>query len=92
MVLVYVLEGAFILDNTATMALAVNLVTYFTEVMHYDVSNAANQLTNIMGTGYILTIVVAALADTYVGRFKAVLLATSVEFLVSICTDYQLFC
>ncbi|PIN21903.1 H+/oligopeptide symporter [Handroanthus impetiginosus] len=73
--------GAFTFENMATMALAVNLVTYFIGVMHFDIAEAANQLTNYMGTSYILTILVAFLADTYVGRFKATLLATSVEFL-----------
>lgn len=66
----------------ATLGLAVNLITYFTGVMHLDVSNAANQLTNFMGTSYIVTILIATLADTYIGRFKAVLLVTSIEFLV----------
>ncbi|KAL8460749.1 hypothetical protein ACS0TY_032311 [Phlomoides rotata] len=73
--------GAFLFDSMATMALAVNLITYFTEVMHYDISDAANQLTNFMGTSYILTILVATLADTYIGRFRSVLMAISVEFL-----------
>ncbi|KAI3456099.1 hypothetical protein Pfo_012762 [Paulownia fortunei] len=73
--------GAFTFENMATLALAVNLVTYFTGVMHFNIADAANQLTNYMGTSYILTLLVAFLADTYVGRFKAVLLATSIEFL-----------
>lgn len=66
----------------ATLGLAVNLVTYFMGVMHFSVADAANNLTNFMGTSYLITILVAFLADTYVGRFKAVLFATSVEFLV----------
>ncbi|KAL0442594.1 UNVERIFIED_CONTAM: protein NRT1/ PTR FAMILY 4.6 [Sesamum latifolium] len=65
----------------ATMALAVNLVTYFTEVMHFNIADAANQLTNYMGTSYILTILMAFLADTYIGRFKTVLVATCIEAL-----------
>ncbi|KAL7129803.1 hypothetical protein ABFS83_13G092300 [Erythranthe nasuta] len=73
--------GAFVFESMATMALAVNLVTYFVGVMHFDLSEAANQLTNYMGTSYIITLLIAFLADTYVGRFKAVLLSTTVEFL-----------
>ncbi|XP_020547160.1 protein NRT1/ PTR FAMILY 4.5-like [Sesamum indicum] len=73
--------GAFTFENMATMALAVNLVTYFTEVMHFNIADAANQLTNYMGTSYILTILMAFLADTYIGRFKTVLVATCIEAL-----------
>lgn len=76
--------GSLTFESMATFALAVNLVTYFTGVMHFDVATSANQLTNYMGTSYIVTIAVATLADTYIGRFKAVLLATSIEFLVRI--------
>lgn len=66
----------------ATFALAVNLVTYFNSVMHYDIADAANHLTNYMGTGYILSILMAVFADAYIGRFRTVLIAAFVEFLV----------
>ncbi|KAF8409146.1 hypothetical protein HHK36_005219 [Tetracentron sinense] len=68
-------------ENMATLALAVNLVTYFNGVMHFEIASAANVLTNFMGTCYILSIIVAFLADTYIGRFKAVLISGFVEFL-----------
>ncbi|XP_071739884.1 protein NRT1/ PTR FAMILY 4.5-like [Rutidosis leptorrhynchoides] len=73
--------GTFAFENMATLALAVNLVTYFNRVMHYESSEAANHLTNFMGTSYILSILMACLADTYIGRFKTVLIATFVECL-----------
>ncbi|CAI9783782.1 unnamed protein product [Fraxinus pennsylvanica] len=73
--------GTFAFENMATLALAVNLVTYFNVVMHFNVADAANHLTNFMGTSYILTILVAFLADTYLGRYKAVLIAEIIEFL-----------
>ncbi|KAL8236085.1 hypothetical protein R6Q59_017166 [Mikania micrantha] len=71
--------ATFAFDNMANLALAVNLVTYFNEVMHYDIAESANHLTNFMGTNYILSIVMACLADAYVGRFRTVLIATFVE-------------
>lgn len=71
--------ASFALENVATIALAVNLVTYFNGVMHYSIADAANQLTNYMGTAYILSIIVAFLADTYIGRFYAVLLSAFIE-------------
>ncbi|KAF9620646.1 hypothetical protein IFM89_013672 [Coptis chinensis] len=63
--------AAFAFENMATFALSVNLITYFNGAMHYDIADAANALTNYQGTSYIITIVVAFLADTYIGRFKA---------------------
>ena len=72
----------FAFENMATLALAVNLVTYFNGVMHFNIADAANQLTNFMGTAYILSLLVAYFADAYIGRFKAVLIAACIEFLV----------
>ena len=66
----------------ATLSLAVNLVTYFNSVMHYDIADSANHLTNYMGTAYILSILMAVFADAYIGRFKTLLIAAFVEFLV----------
>ncbi|KAJ7947207.1 protein NRT1/ PTR FAMILY 4.5-like [Quillaja saponaria] len=67
-------------ENMATLSLAVNLVTYFNGVMHYELADAANHLTNFMGVSYILSILVAVLADTYIGRFKAVIISGCFEF------------
>ncbi|CAN1230257.1 Protein NRT1/ PTR FAMILY 4.6, partial [Linum grandiflorum] len=68
-------------ENIATLALAVNLVTYFNSVMHLEVAEAANQLTNFMGVSNILAILVAILADAYIGRFRAVILSACLEIL-----------
>ncbi|KAI7999746.1 Protein NRT1/ PTR FAMILY 4.6 [Camellia lanceoleosa] len=73
--------AAFGFENMATLAMAVNLVTYFNGVMHFNIPQAANQLTNYMGTAYVLSILVAFLADTYIGRFNAVLISACFEFL-----------
>lgn len=74
--------AAFGFENLGTFSLAVNLVTYFNGVMHLELAEAANQVTNYMGTSYILCILVALLADTCTGRFKAVLISGTFEFLV----------
>lgn len=73
---------AFAFENMATLALAVNLVTYFNTIMHYKIADAANSLTNFMGTSYILSIVVAYLADGWLGRFKSAIISLTIEFLV----------
>ncbi|XVF25577.1 hypothetical protein REPUB_Repub13aG0223900 [Reevesia pubescens] len=71
----------FAFENMANLHLAVNLVTYFSVFMHFEVADAANALTNFMGTSYILSILFGILADTYIGRFKTVLISGSIEFL-----------
>ncbi|KAI4304440.1 hypothetical protein MLD38_039949 [Melastoma candidum] len=72
---------AFGMENMATVSLACTLATYFNSFMHFEIADAANQLTNFMGSCYILSIVVAALADTCIGRYKAVVISMCLEFL-----------
>ncbi|XP_058092656.1 protein NRT1/ PTR FAMILY 4.5-like [Magnolia sinica] len=73
--------ATFALENMCSLPLAVNLVTYFNSVMHLSVADAANAVTNFMGTSYILSIGVAFLADAYIGRYRAVILAGCLEFM-----------
>ncbi|EEF40141.1 nitrate transporter, putative [Ricinus communis] len=77
----FLVLGTFGFEELASVALAVNLVTYFNGIMHFEIADAANQLTNFMGAGYILTILVAFVADTYIGRWKAVILSGFLELL-----------
>ncbi|AES64052.1 putative proton-dependent oligopeptide transporter family, major facilitator superfamily [Medicago truncatula] len=69
------------LENLATFSLAVNSVPYFMGIMHYQLEDAANMLTNYMGVSYILSILVAIVADTWIGRYKSVLFSGFFEFL-----------
>ncbi|GKU94326.1 hypothetical protein SLEP1_g7837 [Rubroshorea leprosula] len=73
--------AAFGFENMANIALTVNLVTYFNGILHFELPDAANELTNYMGTSFFLTILVTVLTDTYIGRFKAVLFSGFIEFL-----------
>ncbi|KAK7318866.1 hypothetical protein RJT34_03573 [Clitoria ternatea] len=66
---------AFGFENMATMSLAVNFVSYFMGIMHYELADAANMVTDYMGVSYILSIVVALLADTWFGRYKCVIVS-----------------
>ncbi|KAK1375446.1 Proton-dependent oligopeptide transporter family [Heracleum sosnowskyi] len=72
---------SFAFENMATFCLSVNFVTYLSGVMHYDISDSANHVTNYMGTSFILAIIVAYLTDSHLGRYKAVILSLSIEFL-----------
>nr|XP_043621394.1 protein NRT1/ PTR FAMILY 4.6-like [Erigeron canadensis] len=71
--------ATFAFENMATFALSVSFATYFNEIMHYDLPDAANHVTNYLGTNYMLSIVMACLADSYLGRFRTVLIAAFVE-------------
>ncbi|KAH1134726.1 hypothetical protein GLYMA_05G163000v4 [Glycine max] len=73
--------AAFGMENLATLSLAVNFVSYFTGIMHYELADAANMVTNYMGVNYMLSIVVAVLADTWIGRYKSVVISGIVESL-----------
>lgn len=81
-------EAAFGLENLAILGFAVNGVTYFNGIMHYDLAGAANVLTNFMGTSYLITIVIALLADTILGRYRAVVISGCIEFLVNKISIY----
>ncbi|XP_061356392.1 protein NRT1/ PTR FAMILY 4.5-like [Gastrolobium bilobum] len=70
-----------VFENLATFSLAVNLVSYFHGIMHYDIADAANMVTNFSGVAYILSIVVAVVADTWIGRYKCVLISGFFDFL-----------
>ncbi|KAK7852428.1 protein nrt1/ ptr family 4.3, partial [Quercus suber] len=76
-------------ENMATLALAVNLTTYFNLVMHLELADAANELTNFLGASYILSILVAILADTYIGRYKAVLIGGCLELVALVLLVIQ---
>ncbi|XP_027348440.1 protein NRT1/ PTR FAMILY 4.5-like [Abrus precatorius] len=67
--------AAFGFENMATLSLAVNLVSYFNVIMHYELADAANMVTDYMGVSYILSIAVAVIADTWIGRYKSVLIS-----------------
>ncbi|MFS7932750.1 putative proton-dependent oligopeptide transporter family [Helianthus anomalus] len=43
--------------------------------MHYEIDEAANHVTNFLGTCYILSMVMACFVDVYIGRFRTVLIA-----------------
>nr|GMD06601.1 GPN-loop GTPase QQT2 [Ipomoea batatas] len=73
--------GIFGFENMATIVLGVTLLTYLNGVMNINLADAANHVTNFAGATYILTIVAAVLADTYIGRFRAVLISAWIEFL-----------
>lgn len=72
----------FGLENMATLSLAVNLVMYFLGVMHLNLEDASNLLTNYMGTSYMVAVLISVFADVFVGRYMTVILSSLVEVVV----------
>lgn len=76
----------FGIHSFTTVALSVNLVTYFNHTMHLQIATAANLVTSLLGTSFILSVAVACLADTVVGRYRVAMISAWIEFLVLSCT------
>jgi len=76
------LAALFGFESFANTALQVNLITYFNGVMHFDIAAASNVLTNLLGTSYVLSVIVSYIGDTVVGRYKVALVSAGIEFLV----------
>ncbi|XP_051128569.1 protein NRT1/ PTR FAMILY 4.5-like [Andrographis paniculata] len=75
------ISAAFGFEAMVMIALASNLVQYFNRVMHFDSADSANHLTNILAVNYLLTVVMAVVADAYAGRFLTILISSSIVFL-----------
>ncbi|XP_017227682.2 protein NRT1/ PTR FAMILY 4.5 [Daucus carota subsp. sativus] len=75
---VYVLGS---LENIGFIANMATLVLYFHLVMHFDISTAANTLTNFLGSTFLLTIVGGFISDTYLNRLYTCLLFGLLELM-----------
>ncbi|CAA0831486.1 Protein NRT1/ PTR FAMILY 6.3 [Striga hermonthica] len=56
-------------ERLTTLGIAVNLVTYLTGTMHLGSATSANNVTNFLGTSFMLCLLGGFLADTYLGRY-----------------------
>jgi peptide/histidine transporter 3/4 len=68
----------------ATLSLAVNLMIYFLGVMHMNLEDSSNLLTNYMGTSYMIAVLISVFADVFIGRYMTVILSSLVELVVRI--------
>ncbi|KAJ0799236.1 putative ABC-type nitrate transporter [Helianthus annuus] len=66
------------------MGIAVNLVTYLGGTMHLPSSTSANVVTDFLGTSFLLCLLGGFLADTFLGRFKTIVIFASIQALVSL--------
>lgn len=70
------------LENMGFVANMVSMVLYFMLVMFFNLSAAANTLTNLMGTTFLLSIVGGFISDTYLSRFTTSLVFGCLEVVV----------
>nr|XP_043611694.1 protein NRT1/ PTR FAMILY 6.3-like [Erigeron canadensis] len=66
-------------ERLATLGIAVNLVTYLTGTMHFGNASSANNVTNFLGTSFMLCLVGGFVADTYLGRYLTIAIFAAVQ-------------
>ncbi|KAL0373034.1 UNVERIFIED_CONTAM: protein NRT1/ PTR FAMILY 6.3 [Sesamum calycinum] len=57
----------------------VNLVTYLTGTMHLGNATAANDVTNFLGTAFMLCLLGGFVADTFLGRYLTIGIFTTIQ-------------
>ncbi|KAK9141049.1 hypothetical protein Scep_010730 [Stephania cephalantha] len=70
-----------VLENMVFLANATNLVTYLITFMHYPNDEAANTVTNFMGSAFILTLLGGFICDSFVTRFWTFIIFCITELL-----------
>lgn len=78
-----------VLENMVFLSNATNFVTYFIKSMHYQPAEAANMVTNFLGTSFLLTIFGGFISDSFLTRFKTFIIFCIIELLV--CQSSPLF-
>ncbi|KQJ95347.1 protein NRT1/ PTR FAMILY 6.3 [Brachypodium distachyon] len=66
-------------ERLTTLGIAVNLVTYLTATMHVGNAEAANVVTNFMGTSFMLCLLGGFVADSFLGRFLTIAIFTAIQ-------------
>lgn len=70
-----------ILENLAFLANASNLVMYLSKYMHFSPSKSANNVTNFMGTAFLLALLGGFLSDAFCTTYQIYLISALIEFL-----------
>ncbi|KAH6768889.1 nitrate transporter 1.1 [Perilla frutescens var. frutescens] len=71
--------GVEAFERLTTLGIAVNLVTYLTGTMHLGNASAANNVTNFLGTSFMLCLVGGFIADTFLGRYLTIGIFATVQ-------------
>nr|GEV20728.1 protein NRT1/ PTR FAMILY 4.6 [Tanacetum cinerariifolium] len=70
-----------VMENLAYLANASNLVLYLTQHMHFSLSKAANNVTDFMGTAFLLALLGGFLSDAFFTAYQIYIFSASLEFL-----------
>lgn len=70
-----------VLENLAFLANASNLVLYLSRFMHFPLSEAANSVTNFMGTAFLLALLGGFLSDAFFTTYYIYLISALIQFL-----------
>ncbi|KAK9034293.1 hypothetical protein V6N11_050464 [Hibiscus sabdariffa] len=71
-----------VLENLAYLANASNLVLYLSKYMHFSPSKSANNVTNFMGTAFLLALLGGFLSDAFLTTYHIYLISAFIEFLM----------
>jgi dipeptide/tripeptide permease len=77
-------------ERLTTLGIAVNLVTYLTATMHVGNAEAANVVTNFMGTSFMLCLLGGFVADSFLGRYLTIAIFTAIQASVSTHNSFLL--
>ena len=72
----------------AIAAVGNNLITYVFGEMHFPLSEAANIVTNFIGTVFLLSLLGGFLSDSYLGSFWTMFIFGFVELSVILNTQF----
>ncbi|XP_022027093.1 protein NRT1/ PTR FAMILY 4.6 [Helianthus annuus] len=81
--------GVEVLENLAFLANASNLVLYLSKYMNLPISKSANNVTNFMGTAFLLALLGGFLSDAYFTGYYIYLMSAGIEFLGLIILTFQ---
>uniref|UniRef100_A0A7N2LCX3 Uncharacterized protein n=1 Tax=Quercus lobata TaxID=97700 RepID=A0A7N2LCX3_QUELO len=68
-------------ERFAFYGLGANLITYLTNVLNQPISTAAKNVNTWAGVSYLFPLFGAFVADSFLGRFKTILLASVIYFM-----------
>lgn len=74
--------GVEVLENLAFIANACNLVLFLSKYMNLPLSRSAINVTNFMGTSFLLALLGGFLSDAYITNCYIFLMSACIELLV----------
>lgn len=75
--------GAEVAEKFAYLGIASNLITYFTGPLQMSTASAASNVNLWLGTAAFLPLIWGSIADSFLGRYRTILLTSSLYILVS---------